>query len=492
MKKVATLILLLLSVIICKSQSVLDETLSWEQIQTIARSEVPGEGIEFEDSLSWEDIKAKAKAENKAIFIDFFTTWCGPCKFMDQNVYVHKEVGDYINKNFVSVRVQMDKTAKDNAYVRSWYETAKKLGETYAVSAYPTLLFLNNDGIPTYKLDQIYKPVNLIKAAKISLDPNNGFLSKIKSYQNGKADSTFILDLIMHAQELGLNDQANQIGRKYAASLKQNDLLAKTTLMILYKTITTSHDVGFEIFLSRPQQVEQIQPLLTLEHSNYLTSNIIRKEEIEPFLNAKKGNPDWIKIKAGLKKWGKTGDKLLLTEEYRIAGEAVQKRYMEIIKPLIDSNVSWNEVLNRIISLNAGKGAERLVNNSVLDYMNRTMKGTESAQEKFSVATKYYEQNFSPMLNPTVLNNWSWFSFLKINNIDQLERAIRWSQRCLKLAGSDLGYIDTYANLLHKVGRTTEAVRIEEKVLARDPENAEFKDTLEKMKKGEPTWNRSF
>ena len=49
----------------------------------------------FKGSLK--DAKAKAKKENKLIFIDCYTTWCGPCKNMSKKTFVNKEVGEYYN-----------------------------------------------------------------------------------------------------------------------------------------------------------------------------------------------------------------------------------------------------------------------------------------------------------------------------------------------------------------------------------------------------------
>ena len=36
-------------------------------------------GINFLHGTTWAEAVAKAKAENKLIFIDFYTQWCGPC-----------------------------------------------------------------------------------------------------------------------------------------------------------------------------------------------------------------------------------------------------------------------------------------------------------------------------------------------------------------------------------------------------------------------------
>lgn len=55
------------------------------------------QGINFQKG-SWAEIKAKAKAENKFIFVDAYTTWCGPCKWLSKKVFPQKKVGDLFNK----------------------------------------------------------------------------------------------------------------------------------------------------------------------------------------------------------------------------------------------------------------------------------------------------------------------------------------------------------------------------------------------------------
>ena len=487
------ILMFMLATALSKAQGVLDEKLSLEQVESMVPTEEPGQGIHFEDKLSWDQVKEKAKAENKGIFLDFYTTWCGPCKWMDENVYAKKEVGDYINKNFVSVKVQIDRTAKDNDLVKSWYGTSKRMEAEYKVAAYPTLLFTNDEGIPSFKMDQILKPESFLKVAGLSLDSDHGFLGKLKQYQNGKNDSAFILDLIMHAQELGLDEQAEQIGEGYVSNLTEDQLFTKGNLMILYKTTVSSKDRGFPVFMNEAKKVEQVEPLIALPYSRALTDNIIREENIVPFLKSANGKTDWTRIKTNLKKWGTRGNLLLLKEEYIAAADEAERnpKYSLIIKPLLDRNATWDEILAGIKSLNAGKGEERLVGNTTLSIMNRIMQGQNIDFDKFYRGALYYEKNFSVMFNSVGLNNWAWFSFLKTNDKTYLSKAVEWSRKSVELDPST-GNMDTYANLLYKLGRQQEAVQLEEKVLAKDPQNTEFKDTLEKMKKGEPTWNRAF
>ena len=98
-------------------------------------------GVHFEHGLTWAQIQSKAKTENKYIFIDCFTSWCGPCKMMAQIVFPQEVAGDFFNKNFISVKMQMDKTAADDPNIKLLYDDAAEIEKDYHVVAYPTFLF---------------------------------------------------------------------------------------------------------------------------------------------------------------------------------------------------------------------------------------------------------------------------------------------------------------------------------------------------------------
>ena len=64
----------------------------------------------FMENESWNAVKSKAVKENRMIFMDCYTTWCGPCKMMSNQVFKQKQVGDFFNQNFVNLKVDMEIT----------------------------------------------------------------------------------------------------------------------------------------------------------------------------------------------------------------------------------------------------------------------------------------------------------------------------------------------------------------------------------------------
>ncbi|MEM8583668.1 MAG: thioredoxin family protein [Bacteroidota bacterium] len=73
-----------------------------------------------------------AKAEGKLLLIDFYTTWCGPCRMFSAEVHDNEEFAEAISKDYVMLKYDAE---NDNHGL-----TAK-----YHVSAYPTFAILTAD-----------------------------------------------------------------------------------------------------------------------------------------------------------------------------------------------------------------------------------------------------------------------------------------------------------------------------------------------------------
>ena len=78
---------------------------------------------------SLSELLQTAEKSNKLIFVDAYTTWCGPCKWMAANVFKNSEAIEFYDKNFLSIKLDMEKGEGLNF--------AKK----YGIEAYPTYVF---------------------------------------------------------------------------------------------------------------------------------------------------------------------------------------------------------------------------------------------------------------------------------------------------------------------------------------------------------------
>ena len=68
-----------------------------------------GDGIRFIEGEKWENVLKMAQEQDKYIFMDCYTSWCGPCKALAKDIFTRKDVGDFFNANFINVKYDMEK-----------------------------------------------------------------------------------------------------------------------------------------------------------------------------------------------------------------------------------------------------------------------------------------------------------------------------------------------------------------------------------------------
>ncbi|GAB4123268.1 MAG: hypothetical protein OHK0045_13110 [Raineya sp.] len=83
---------------------------------------------------NWNEVLQEAKKQNKPIFVDFYTSWCGPCKLMTKTTFANVNVGDYLNDNYIAYKVNCE--SREGA----------QLAEKFEVYSYPTLCFFDKNG----------------------------------------------------------------------------------------------------------------------------------------------------------------------------------------------------------------------------------------------------------------------------------------------------------------------------------------------------------
>jgi thioredoxin-related protein len=398
--------------------------------------DVQAQGINFENKRSWKEILAKAKAENKLIFVDAFTTWCGPCKDMAEQTFPSEELGSFVNDKFISVKVQMDKTPIDNEDTRNWYHDAQILEQQHEIHSYPTILFLDADDKVISRAIGYRDARNLIAEAKKAIALKGEYGAAIKNFKQGKMDTAAMRALVTRAKELGDWPTITMVSGEIIKRIPQEQLYKKEHLDFFGSNLTTKSKY-FNLFFTQPKKVNNIMG------KNYAQSSVMKaiyRDEIAPY--EKETKPDW---------------------------EAIEKKVVAKYGTLGQEQV-W--------------GSRMLHYNSAGDW------------EHYG---KYYKLYFDKAIPEersfAHINNMSFFLFLHVSDSAILNTAIRaMSYNLDKFQRYDAPAVDTYANLLYKafqlhgIGTKDDAITWYDLAVRLSNRDKQYVETFEKMQSDQPTW----
>jgi thioredoxin-related protein len=115
--------------------------------------------VNFTPVTSWQQALDRAKEENKYLFVDAYTDWCGWCKVMDRNTFSNDTVGDHMNSRFVSVKIEME---------TDW---GIDLAMKYGVRGFPTFLVFSPEGVLVQRIVGYQPPEQFLVSLHNALDP---------------------------------------------------------------------------------------------------------------------------------------------------------------------------------------------------------------------------------------------------------------------------------------------------------------------------------
>lgn len=207
------------------------------------------QGIKFQENPNFASILEKAKKEKKIIFIDAFASWCGPCKMMTKNIFPLPKVGDFYNKNFINLAIDMEKGE------------GRTIAQQYGVTSYPTYLFIDGNGALVQKDLGYMEEEKFIELGKETLNTQK-FGSLKERFEKGESTPEFLEKVI---QQYYQSDYplAKLASEKYF-SIKKTPISEKE-IGLLFTFIKSTKDKNYEYLTQHKSEILQWVPENSLD-----------------------------------------------------------------------------------------------------------------------------------------------------------------------------------------------------------------------------------
>lgn len=417
-------------------------------------------GIRFSQG-SWSEILSEAKKQNKLIFVDIYTTWCGPCKTMATKVFTDPKVGEKFNESFINYKIDAEQGEGIN------------LAKNYAITAYPTYLFVNENGELVYRALGAMPAERFITEADKALATGKGYKSSTeleKDFKEGRRDADFLYEY-MKRKNLNGGENATLLD-EYLKVIPTSQYKTEKVLALIAENIGTVESKAFTILRDALDRYLN----MTTSQQKYVLNGISK---------AKRNT---------FKKAVDSRDKALLetlidavrATSYSEAGfEAEEKQFrLEYAKITRDGDNFKKIAIKEAAKLMA-KTSEDLVAETQLKIMNFKEGAKAKNIDESTPQFKMILDNLTDNAQKTTsfqLNEYAWGYVQMINTPKDLEEALQWSERAMELIESPAN-LDTYALLLSKLGRKKEAIKAEKRAIKlAQKEGGDTKDLQQTLK----------
>ena len=418
-------------------------------------------GISFQQG-EFQAMLDKAKAENKLIFMDVYTTWCGPCKMLDRNTFSDAQVGSKFNASFVNYKLDAEKGEGIN------------IARKYAVRAYPNMLFINGQGEVVHRVVGYRPPEELLKEGEAAgqkaatMKPLSWF---DENYAAKKTDKAFMQ---AYATQLKIANKDNsKVLGEYLALLSPEEKVAEPAVKLAADNLSQLEGPAYELLAGiMRESSKHPRGVLQAAYSGLMQ---VKSSTFQ---------------KAVLNKDRKLLDKLIqVSKETDGPGAAAQiEQYeLEFAKATGDLSMirkSTEQKAETFMKYKKEELAKMDVEQYALFKRQALAEGVDTTAAQFKMMEDMMKNSASQGAAQE-LNNLAWSYVETMTDKADWTKALAWSARSLEL-DRDANYLDTYGNLLYKLGRKPEAIKIATEALEKaNPEQREgFMETLDKMKKG--------
>jgi len=358
------------------------------------------QGIEFFHG-TFDQALERAKTEEKIIFVDAYASWCGPCKKMAANVFTKPEVGEYFNKNFINLKIDMEK------------DEGPALDQKFNVTAYPTLLFIDPKGNIVTRSVGGMDVQSLLAFGEKGLSKMDFSSDLTKEYEKGNRSPDFILKYVTTLNKLGKSPL--KIANDFLG--KTPDVSTPDNLKIIAEAAVECDSRLFEMMIDNKESVIKLKGETYFEDKVLQASNNTVAKAVEFQM------PEMVEL-------AKTSVKKHVPAKSDLFGYEADMKYFKSVGQLSSYCKSCLEYAQKFLKEDGEKLNKLAVDLEKHHYANPdAMKSAEKlAQLSTKTAEKYeYQYTYARILERN----------------GKLKQAIQAAKKSLTLTGENLGAKNT-------------------------------------------------
>lgn len=399
-------------------------------------------GINFLKSR-WNDALSEAKKQNKLIFVDIYTTWCGPCKIMSNQVFVTDKVGEKFNQSFVNFKIDAEKGE------------GIELAQKYLITAYPTYLFVHHSGELVYRSLGAMSAEKFILEADKALQASKGYRSTAeieKDFQSTKNNPEILLEYLKKKKLNGEN--VEDLLDSYLKAIPESNYKTEKVLTLIAENNTSITSKAFEILvqsqkrllsMTKDQQMAVIRGIANAKRRTF--SQVVKnkdKAQLEKLIEVVKAT-SMSKPTAEMEELQFRYDFAKSTKDTEAFKQIAQKEAPKLMKKTKEQLMKESAQGLRLAKMGAKMNG---IDSTSFEY-----KSMVDALENGAIRTTSFQ-----------LNDYAWGYYQMVNTQIDLEQALLWATRAIELMPSPAN-LDTQAHLFYKLGRIKEAISAQKRAI---------------------------
>lgn len=200
--------------------------------------------IRFLEQPEWDAVVKQAQREHKIIFFDAYTTWCGPCKRMEVEVFTRPEEAAFFNQNFINVRYDMERGE------------GRELRKRFGVKVFPTYQFISADGQVLHRIVGAHTAPGVFLHSSRKALTYNGYLAALEyRFAHGERNARFMLEYLEALQMAGEREREQELAAGFLALMSADHFLDNDYWNILEKYLADPSSRLFRELLTNQQQI---------------------------------------------------------------------------------------------------------------------------------------------------------------------------------------------------------------------------------------------